>query len=111
MYCVYFLIGIARSFLIPNLRFGGSPEHDPHILYTLSAVQILALYDELSVLDAEKVVQFISSLQQPDGSFYGDKWGEVDTRFSYCALSTLSILGRLESGVIDVKKATDFVAR
>jgi len=32
----------------------------------------------------------------------------VDTRFSYCALNCLSILGKLDT--IDVKKATDFVA-
>lgn len=38
----------------------------------------------------------IASLQQPDGSFHGDQWGEVDTRFSYCALCCLSLLGRLD---------------
>ena len=32
-----------------------------------------------------------------DGSFSGDMWGEVDTRFSYCALSGCSILGRLDA--------------
>jgi hypothetical protein len=32
---------------------------------------------------------------QADGSFAGDEWGEIDTRFSYCALSTLAIMGRL----------------
>ncbi len=37
----------------------------------------------------------IRGLQQPDGSFFGDQWGEVDTRFSYCALSCLSLIGRL----------------
>jgi geranylgeranyl transferase type-2 subunit beta len=51
------------------------------------------------------------SLQKADGSFVGDEWGEVDTRFSYCALSCLSILGRLDSGLIDLDKATGFVGR
>jgi len=37
----------------------------------------------------------ISPSFQPDGCFTGDEWGEVDTRFSYCALSTLALLGRL----------------
>ncbi|KAL9683917.1 hypothetical protein QQ045_021345 [Rhodiola kirilowii] len=32
-------------------RFGGNVGHDPHILYTLSAVQVLALFDKLDVLD------------------------------------------------------------
>jgi geranylgeranyl transferase type-2 subunit beta len=91
--------------------FGGNYLHDPHILYTLSAVQILALFDKLSLVDIPKVKSFIASLQQSDGSFYGDKWGEVDTRFSYCALSTLSILGELHSGAIDLEKATEFVGK
>lgn len=36
--------------------FGGSERNDPHMLYTLSAVQILALYDKLDLLDADRVV-------------------------------------------------------
>lgn len=53
----------------------------------------------------------MSSLQQPDGSFFGDEWGEVDTRFSYCALSSMAILGQLDSKKIDVQKAAEFVSR
>lgn len=34
--------------------------------------------------------------QQPDGSFSGDNWGEVDVRFTYCALQALAILGKLD---------------
>jgi len=86
-------------------------KHDPHILYTLSALQILALYDELSVVNTDLVVSYVASLQLSDGSFMGDKWGEVDTRFSYCALSILSILGRLDSSEVDLQKAISFVAR
>ena len=86
-------------------------DHDPHMLYTLSAIQILALCNQLHRVDGLKVAKFISSLQQPDGSFYGDKWGETDTRFSYCALSTMSILGRLQTKEIDVFKAVAYVGR
>lgn len=35
--------------------FAGNLGHDPHLLYTISAVQILALLDRLDVLDIEKV--------------------------------------------------------
>lgn len=35
--------------------FGGNIGHDPHLAYTLSAVQVLALFDRLDVLDIEKV--------------------------------------------------------
>lgn len=93
-----------------NGGFGGNIDHDPHILYTLSAIQILAMSDALDRIDADLVASYIASLQQPDGSFAGDGWGEIDTRFSYCALCGLSILGRLRSGLIDVEKANLFVA-
>ena len=75
----------------------------------------------MDAIDKEGVVKFVSSLQQPDGSFHGDKWGkkeynqlsgrlifviedvcllvqcsssagEVDTRFSFCSLATLALL-------------------
>jgi geranylgeranyl transferase type-2 subunit beta len=35
--------------------FGGSPRNDSHLLYTLSAIQILALTDQLDLVDAGKV--------------------------------------------------------
>ena len=89
--------------------FGASPKHDPHILYTLSAVQILALIDRLDVLDRDKVISFVTDLQQQDGSFYGDEWGEVDTRFTFCAFATLSLLGSLNS--CNVTTAVGFVLR
>ncbi len=43
----------------------------------------------------------------PDGSFAGDSWGEVDTRFSYCALSCCALLGRLDA--LDVPAAVAFI--
>ncbi|GIL91468.1 hypothetical protein Vretifemale_19070 [Volvox reticuliferus] len=51
----------------------------------------------------------VAGLQQPDGSFAGDAWGEIDTRFTYCALLCLAILGR--SSLINVPRALDFIAR
>lgn len=39
----------------------------------------------------------------------GDKWGEVDTRFSYCALSACSLLRRLHK--LDVAAAVDHILR
>jgi len=93
--------------------FGGNIGHDAHLLYTLSAVQILAIANRLDDerLDKKKVGVFVASLQQADGSFAGDVWGEIDTRFSYCALSTLSILGLLNNDdpMIDVDLAAKYV--
>lgn len=99
--------------------FGGNVGHDAHLLYTLSALQILAMADKLDDprLDRRAVVSFVSGLQQTDGSFAGDEWGEVDTRFSYCALSALSILGALpddnggeNTATIDLQKAALYVS-
>ena len=94
----------------PSGGFGGNEGHDAHILYTLSAVQILAMCGALEKIDASLVSSYFASLQQDDGSFVGDHWGEVDTRFSYCALSGLAILGKLRAGLVDVDKACTFVA-
>ncbi|KAJ1967295.1 Rab geranylgeranyltransferase, partial [Dimargaris verticillata] len=78
--------------------FGGHPDHDPHLLYTLSAVQILAIYNALDAIDIAKVAEYVRSLYQPTtGAFVGDIWGEMDTRFSYCAVACLSILNALDT--------------
>lgn len=37
--------------------FGGNVDHDPHLLSTLSAIQILAMYDRLAEIDTEAVVR------------------------------------------------------
>lgn len=38
-------------------RFGGNEGHDAHILYTLSALQVMALLGELDRVDKEKVTR------------------------------------------------------
>mgnify|MGYP003386919940 CR=1 FL=1 len=94
-----------------NGGFSAEIGHDPHILYTLSAIQVLALCGSLDRLDKEKVARYISTLQQKDGSFFGDQWGEVDTRFSYCSVSSLSLIGLLQGNYIDIDKAAGFIAK
>ena len=51
----------------------------------------------------------MSGLQLTDGSFIGDQWGEVDTRFTYCALSSLAILNKLDQGYVDIDAAMEFI--
>ena len=46
-------------------------------------------------------------MQQSDGSFAGDEWLEIDTRFSYCAVATLALLGGLDR--INIEKAIEFI--
>jgi len=104
-----FIIGFVASCWHECGGFSGNIGHDPHILYTLSAVQVLILFDaehELPRL-AERVMSYVHSLQKEDGSFTGDEWGEVDTRFSYCALCCASLLGRFD--MINVDAAVHYV--
>ncbi|GMG20839.1 unnamed protein product [Ambrosiozyma monospora] len=93
--------------------FGSFPKHDSHLLSTLSALQILKMYDILDdTLTSEQrlsTVRFIKSLQLPDGSFQGDRFGEVDTRFVYTAIQSLSILEELDQGIVD--GAVGFILR
>lgn len=92
--------------------FGAFPRHDAHLVSTLSGIQILSIYDALDTLsneEVEKCVDFIESNQLEDGSFQGDRFGEVDTRFIYTALSSLSILGHLSVRVVD--PAVEFIKR
>ncbi|KAI0155058.1 terpenoid cyclases/protein prenyltransferase alpha-alpha toroid [Xylariaceae sp. FL1272] len=94
--------------------FGAAPRHDAHMLYTVSAVQILALLDAFDELEKrgtgkEKVATFMANLQNREtGSFAGDEWGEEDTRFLYGAFNALSLLDMLH--LVDVDKAVNHVA-
>ena len=78
-----------------NGPFSGHKDHDPHLLTTLSGIQVLYMYDALDLIDAEFTMQYLKSLENEDGSFKGDEWGETDTRFVYCAVACASLLGRL----------------
>ena len=50
------------------------------------------MYDAVDKINVESLVSYVARLQQKDGSFFGDKWGEVDTRFSFCAVACLSLV-------------------
>lgn len=41
----------------PSGGFGSNPEYDPHLLYTLSAVQILLIEDAMDRIDKDKVAK------------------------------------------------------
>lgn len=56
-----------------------------------------------------RLVDYIVRLQRADGSFMADAWGEVDTRFVYCAISMLALLGALDA--CDVDSATAWMLR
>ncbi|CAD0096133.1 unnamed protein product, partial [Aureobasidium mustum] len=106
------LLDFVFSCLHENGGFGAAPGHDPHMLYTVSAVQILATLDAFDDLEQkvpgakDRIV--IASLQKPEnGTFAGDQWGETDTRFLYGAFNALSLLGLMH--LVDVDKAIEHV--
>jgi geranylgeranyl transferase type-2 subunit beta len=110
--------------------FGAAPGHDAHMLYTCSAVQIIATLDAFDELEAHieggrrKVGQCMSeiispkwlcspslgiaSLQDPEsGTFAGDEWGEKDTRFLFNAFLSLSLMGLLN--LVNIDRAVQHV--
>lgn len=80
---------------------GNEGPHDSHLLFTLSAIQIFTILlgrGEFPVwFDLNRTINFILKLQLPNGSFTGDRFGESDTRFIYCALASLSLINRLDA--------------
>ncbi|KAK6198578.1 type II proteins geranylgeranyltransferase beta subunit [Scheffersomyces amazonensis] len=92
--------------------FGAFPNHDGHLLSTHSALQILKIYDnDLKILDTKrsKIISFVKNLQLEDGSFQGDRFGEVDTRFIYNAVSCFALLGELTPDITE--PATKYILK
>ena len=57
-------------------------------------MQIAVIFDCMDAVRVDDVIEFVVSLQQEDGSFMGDQWGEVDNRFTFCAVACLALLGK-----------------
>lgn len=90
------IVEFVKSCRCDNGGYSPAPLHDPHILSTLSAVQVLAVFDAMSEIDVDAVVGYVATLAKEDGSYAGDEWDEVDTRFTFCAVATLALLRRLD---------------
>ncbi len=115
------MLAYVLSCLHDDGGFGAAPGHDAHILYTGYSVQILTMIDGFDALEEKmaggkhKIATFIANLQQPDGRFAGDQWGETDTRFLFSAFYTLSLLGYMphqrpsEPPMINVQAATAYI--
>lgn len=87
--------------------FGSAPGHDPHVVCTLHAVQILTLLDAIDLIDTIKTANWVASLQVSSGAVQGDKWGEIDMRLNYAATQCLALLGSLN--LIDTQKLQRYV--
>lgn len=90
----------------PDGGFGSAPGHDPHVVCTLHAVQILTLTDAIHEIDALRVATWVASMQVDSGAIQGDKWGELDMRINYAATQCLALLGMLR--LIDTAKLQQY---
>ncbi|TKC45192.1 hypothetical protein EI555_003783, partial [Monodon monoceros] len=102
--------------------------HDPHLLYTLSAVQILTLYDSINVIDVNKIYcctgflaitsqlhrvnsdllgWWLCERQLPSGGLNGRPEKLPDVCYSWWVLASLKIIGRLHW--IDREKLRSFI--
>lgn len=91
--------------------FAPFPGHDAHILTTLSGLQILLMYDSLDVIEGRKqqIVDYTLLLRCNDGSFKGDSFAEVDTRFVFAAVYVLTLLNALDQDI--ASGAAEFIIR
>ncbi|XP_028596132.2 protein farnesyltransferase subunit beta isoform X2 [Podarcis muralis] len=98
----------------PSGGFGGGPNQYPHLAPTYAAVNALCIIgteEAYSVINREKLLDYLYSLKQPDGSFIMHIGGEVDVRcqnweggiggvpgmeahggYTFCGLAALVIL-------------------
>lgn len=75
--------------------FGSAPGHDPHVVCTLHAVQILLILDAIDRVDVRKTAEWVASMQVSCGAIQGDQWGELDMRINYAATQCLRLLNSL----------------
>ena len=89
-----------------NGGFGGGPGQQAHLATTYSAVNALVTLncdEALKVIDREKLVKWMRSLKQNDGSIEMHEDGEEDLRSIYCAISVAKLLNleQLDSSLFD----------
>ncbi|EUD66292.1 geranylgeranyl transferase type-2 subunit beta [Plasmodium inui San Antonio 1] len=107
--------------------FGNNKKYDSHVVSTHHAILSLLLlnhsFDGFNPYlhschrlgdggnspknIADSTTDYILTLLNEDGSFKGDIWGEVDTRFAYSAVSCLTILKRLS--LVSTEKIASYV--
>ncbi|XP_029590210.1 protein farnesyltransferase subunit beta isoform X1 [Salmo trutta] len=78
----------------PTGGFAGGPCQAAHLAPTYAAVNALCIIgtqEAYNIIDREKLLSFLLSVKQPDGSFVMHIGGEVDVRSTYCAASVASL--------------------
>lgn len=89
--------------------FGGCEGYSSNITSTFNALQILYIY-RIHYRD-RGTASFISKLLQPEGYFFNDSYGEVDTRINCCGVLGLHLLSLLEKGDFDPKSLSNPICK
>ncbi|KAG1825244.1 rab geranylgeranyltransferase [Suillus variegatus] len=76
--------------------FSAHPDHDVHLLSTLSAIQILLMQNALNRVNVGRIVKFILSLQNFDGGFGHVAGAESHASQVFVCVAALAILDRLD---------------
>ncbi|XP_041927807.1 protein farnesyltransferase subunit beta-like isoform X2 [Alosa sapidissima] len=96
----------------PTGGFAGGPGQQAHLAPTYAAVNALCVIgtqEAYDVIDREKLLDFLYSLRQKDGSFQMHAGGEVDVRSIYCAASVASLTNIITPDLFE--GTCDWVAR
>ncbi|CDJ52001.1 geranylgeranyl transferase type II beta subunit, putative [Eimeria brunetti] len=96
------------SCLCPCGGFSSDLQQDANLTSTHYALLLLVGLGRLHLLPSPaKTAAWVRSLQLPSGGFMADPWGETDSRFVYCGVASLSLLGEL--GAAEAAAAVGFV--
>ncbi|XP_062823277.1 protein farnesyltransferase subunit beta isoform X3 [Anolis carolinensis] len=96
----------------PSGGFGGGPGQHPHLAPTYAAVNALCIIgteEAYNVINREKLLEYLYSLKQPDGSFIMHIGGEVDVRSAYCAASVASLTNIITPTLFE--RTAEWIAR
>ncbi|XP_035237101.1 protein farnesyltransferase subunit beta-like isoform X1 [Anguilla anguilla] len=88
----------------PTGGFAGGPGQQAHLAPTYAAVSALCIIgtqEAYNVIDREKLLDFLFSVKQSDGSFVMHVGGEVDIRSAYCAVSVASLTNIITPKLFD----------
>ncbi|XP_039282764.1 protein farnesyltransferase subunit beta [Nilaparvata lugens] len=88
----------------PDGGFGGGPGQFGHLAPTYAAVNTLCTLgteEAYKAIDRKKLLEFLWSVRQPNGSFGMHVGGEIDVRGVYCAVSVARLTNIYSDALFD----------
>ncbi|PLW05353.1 hypothetical protein PCANC_15995 [Puccinia coronata f. sp. avenae] len=94
------LLRFVRNCQRPNGSFGSFPnslEEDVRFVYCAVAILAIVRVTPDTVIDVDSTERFLKSCRRYEGGYGQAPYAEAQGGTTYCALASLSLLGRLES--------------